>query len=798
MKKQRLISLCLLCAFILSGCKNKTVDENAVDNTQVGISNTDTVTGAAEDAATETERKEVDPNDVKAKDMEALTALTFEEIAANQALSADAKENMVYQYVSDTVTVDTDPLVQVTDDEKLALENVVTQVNDALYTGQATNISEDMLNYILWEMANTPYAWQYDSMEIKGIDAATRLYFVDVKYKTTEQYKELIPDSVIVRGAPNEENLKAKRYSDYLVWLDSVNAGADVYTKWQQLIDDERASANAMSVFAYGLQYDSVMDGYTADAKSTETDDNTMTDTFIDANGEERLWTDFTFEDRWGSLDDIFATQDGVTLVERLQEYNYRLLNEKTSDTAETETNTDIEFSEDIESTVDESESNAYAIESEVQQLGVYTYGGLTEVARDYGAEMTFRMVFKYTYSISTDNAMELQSVYLYDYALNNSDELRAAYTTDTIQNGEALTPFIEKTVKSYRKALEESNHVGLYSLFVTYDKYDTYVADLLNYAYINNGGFSTELIGRKGDEVALIVTQRTQKRAKGTYMSMPTYQEEVLMKVKLCADDTVRIVSITTLNSMLIGEPLSIIRDVTGVSDQIAYDASAFTQSNAVAVEQVIGAFEAIQLAYNGKELATTDFNTLDLGMSSTEKTNMLNAFNAINQLDADKVAVWLTNYETKSNLYVSVKLREVFYGAQNNLDSEATVGLINRNGDWKVISYTRTLAIPTAVVDIETFKKNCLLIVDETEKQKVTFYNATDVEGVSGDSGIDFTNNEDSGWDIEKQPEETQLTEEGSVQEPSDSTNEHDDGQVTENNTSESPTDDVLGGLF
>lgn len=736
-------------------------------------------------------------DDVKAKDMEALEALTFEEIAASNELSADDRENMVYRYVSDTVIVDTDKLVTVTDEEETALKRVVSNINNALCTGETTVISEDMLNYVLWEMANTPYLWEYSDMEIKGIDAATRLYFVDVTYRTTKIEKEVIPDSVIVRGSPNEETMKAKRYSDYLVWLDSIGSDSESLSKWQRLINSERTAADAMSVFAYGLQYDSIMDGYTADASSTNTQ-QTSTDTFIDSEGVVRDWTEYTFEDRWGSLDSIFATQDGITLVERLQEYNNNVAEnaDDTTDMGETANTVDEteqqdtanELFSDYDTDFDVSVTQLGNNDSDAGLMGVYTYGGLTEVAHDYGAEMTFRMVFSYTYSIGSDNTMKLQSLYLHDYNLNDSESLVDAYTTETIQSGEVLTPFISKTIKSYRKAMEESNHVGLYNLFVTYDKYDTYIADLLSYAYINNGGFTVEPIGRKGDEVAVIVTQRTQKRAKGTYMSMPTYQDTVLVKVKLCDDDQVRIVSVTTLTTTLIGEPLSIVRDVSGVSEQIAYDASAFTTSNAVAVEQAIGDFEKIQLNYNGTDLKADDYAVIDLGMASTEKTKMLEAFANTQKFNPNNVAVWLTSYETKSNLYVAVKLREVFMSDTGNLDIEATLGLINRNGVWKVISYTRTLMVPTsAVADLEGFKTTCLTIVDAKD---AVYYNAT--EGKKGASGseIDLSTDDTDGWDVEKSEEQQESENESSVSEETQA--------ATTEKTDDADADDFFSNLF
>jgi hypothetical protein len=695
-----------------------------------------------------------DDDNVKAKDMEALEPLTFEEIAAGNTDSADTRENTVYQYITDTVTIDTSNLVSVTDAEKLDLQAGIEEVNTALISGDTTFVDAALLNYMLWEFAATPYNWEYSDYSIKGIDAATRLYFVDVTYKTKKTEKEVIPDSLIVRGAPDEETLKAKRYSDYITWLQSETQETDGLTAWQRLVQSEWATADALSVFAFGLNYDNVLDGYTVDAKHTNKHeiskqeiDAVYGNSYVDSEGNIIASDNYTFEDRWGSLDDIFATQSGVTMVDRLVE---RTKNTSTNiedaieipdETAENEQNDEI-----VTNVLEKSNNN------NVDDIGVYTYSGLTEVAKNYGATMTFRLVFKYAYSIGSDNAMALQSMYLYDYKLDDTNDLIESYTTETIQNGDVLLPYIQTAIKSYRKAVEESNHQGLYNLFVTYDKYDTYFADLIEYSYVSNGGMTIDLIGRKGDEVAMVVTQRTKKRAKGTNMSMPTYQEQVLMKVKLCTDDTIRIVSLTTLDSTLIGEPLSIIRNVTGVTEQIAYDSTAFSKANQHAVEQTIAEFEKIQIEYAAPDLKSTDYDIIDLGMSTAEKTNMLKYFETVNNIKASQGAVWLTSYVTKSNVYCSVNVREVFVGETTNLDSEATIGLLNRNGTWKVISYCRTMAVRTATQGLDALSETALATIDVNTDPAITYIKVTDVTGDQGDTNVNISTDNEV-WDVEQE---------------------------------------------
>lgn len=694
-------------------------------------------------------------SDVTADEMNDLEALTFEEIAAGNTDSADMRASTVYQYVTDTVTIDTDNLVDATA-EADEINKAVAKINEALYTGDSTYVKAPILNYMLWEFAATPYKWQYASTDIKGVDAATRLYFVDIKYKTTDELKELIPDSLIVRGAPDEESLKSKRYSDYITWLDSQDTADMSQSPWGRLVSNEWQTADALSVFAYGLQYDSVLNGYTADANANKKQLNKdeinrqYGDAYVDAEGNIVDAATYTFEDRWGSISDIFATQNGVTMVERLCD----LRNSSSTDAVDTTDNTDVAEEdmqdEDAITTFDDFATTPVvtATPNTDDTIGVYTYPGLTEVASTHGAEMTFRVVLQYKYSIGTDNAMCVQSVYLYDYTLDDSDGLLDTYTTETVQNGDVLMPFIKTALKAYRRAVEESNHTGLYNLFVTYDKYDTYIADLLEYCYVSNGGFSVELIGRKGDEVAAVVTQRTKKRAKGTNMSMPTYQEQMLVKVKLCTDDKIRIVSLTTLSSTLIGEPLSVIRNVTGVSERIAYDSTAFSTANAVAVEEAIAGLVESELNYKAPDLRAQDYDIIDLGMSTTEKTSMLNSFGVTEKLGADKAVLWLTSYATKSNVYCSVNIRTVYFGAGENMDTEATVGLINRNGVWKVMSYKRTMQVKTAVQSVDQLTDKSLAVVSRDSIEYVNKTDTADTKISDTDISLADKNNEGS-WD-------------------------------------------------
>ena len=150
-------------------------------------------------------------------------ALTLEEVATNQKVvdTNDEKEGEIYQYVSNSLKIDTNNLVKVDNSDESNIDAVINGVNSALATGDTTGVlNSSFANYMLFEMTKTPYAWGYAGKQVLGFDAATRLYFVDVTYKTTGTLKQVIPDSIICEGSPNRETLLKARYSDYIKGLE--------------------------------------------------------------------------------------------------------------------------------------------------------------------------------------------------------------------------------------------------------------------------------------------------------------------------------------------------------------------------------------------------------------------------------------------------------------------------------------------------------------------------------------------------------------------------------------------------
>jgi len=708
---------------------------------------------------------------LKVSDVQNIDPYSFEELASNRTY--EDTETLLYNKLKDTVTIDTGRLLKLDSadyaDTLKSVEKVVKQINIDLMNGENSGFLEDsVLNYMLLKFANTPYMWKMKEIVPVGVDPQTGIYFVDVTYTTDKsQYKTLIPDSIIVRGSENYDELRKKRFDDYVIYMDDMIREKDdpedlpygpmnPNSSWSKLIREEVAAANSIESFLTSINDTGVviMDGYEEDAEQT-TDEivnekvQEAEDKFYIRGSDGELYTKFSFEDRWGSIDEIMNSQEGMTLAQRVRRTNAQTINNTNMMNMDTpEDGSNFTNEPDIVSIFDDNVSED-TIQTYLDKglIGACTYTGLTEVAADHGATMTFRFLLKDSYNLSLSNALKVQSVYLLDYELDDIDNLKDKYRTDTVLSVDVLRPYIETTIRSYRKCIDETNHIGLNSLFEAYGKYDNYYDDISNYSYITSGGYSVDIIGRKGNEFAVIVQQQIKERAKGTYMTFPTYLNTSLVKLKLCDDDKMRIISVTELSNSCIGEPVSVIKEVSGISEQIAFSSGDFTAINQAAVEKVIQDFENLQINYNGKFDPTTTYKTIDIGLSNTSSSNIASLFKAVQDIQATKVSAYVLGYNNKSNRYVNVKLREVFSGGTKNWDTESELGLMFSNDAWYVISYNRSLAVETSrEADNDS---STLVYIDKSAGVNELHSKVGDVTGQVGGLVVSDAEDTGEGWD-------------------------------------------------
>lgn len=542
------------------------------------------------------------------KSIESIDPLSLEEVAGSRLaqLTNDEKEGMIYQAVSDRITVDTTELIAMEDKELGGVNNLLDQVNAMLKGKKSDVIKEEYANYLLLEFARTPYEWKQTKVSPVGFDPASRLYFVDVEYSTTNELKRVVPDSKIPAGSDNEEVMKQNRYADYVDYLTARAEGGN----YSSLLKD--------------------------------------------------------FEKRWGKVSAIKEEQQGVSLLAR---------------------------------TASESQKSG--------GIGKLTYSGLVEDSKlNKGAKATFRYVFSYKYNLGEETDLQINALYLKDYTMNQPEETLESYTSSDTVGVEVLKPFIDKAINSYHKAVEESNDIGLYQLYKDYGSVDKYYADLSNYTYNKVDGYSYQVLERKGTNVVVKVDRVNKIRAKGSGMSLPTYNETLLYNLVLDKDDTIKIKSVNLVESKLIGEPMSVIENVTGISDIIKYSGESFTEDNKKAVEDTLKKFSNVVFQAN---VDSDEFgSTVDVGVSQSTLLKMSDTISSIK--DANKKVNYIVSWNTKTNVYASVNLREIYQMDDSNLDTESVVELVNRDGEWKVVNYTRTISIKTSKAEVDT--KNAISI--------------------------------------------------------------------------------------
>lgn len=543
-------------------------------------------------------------------EVEETEAMTLEEVAAiNMQSSIEEQENYIYSYVTDRITINTESLVQASDEDKKAIQSVMDSATEDLMNGTSNVLSEDDANYILYEMVKTPYQWKLEGTNILGYDAASRLYFVDVTYKTTSERKSIIPNEKIVKGEESYDEKMQARYDSYMKLLEE-----------EQKIKD--AEEDGQEVSARRAEYEK--------SKSD-------------------------FEQLYGKIDDILERQQNKSLLER------------TNDARTNQTS-----------------------------IGILTYNGIGNGV-DTGATMTFRFVLSYSFNLGEVTGIDISSVYLKDYKADNYDNL-ASVKTEDIQNYEMIAPIIDSRINSYQKCCEVVDHNGLYNMIDNYADWEKYFDDSSEYEYNKYMSYTYEILDRRDGNIDVLVKRVHKVRSNGSNMSYPSYNETVLMKMAVAPGDKINIVSETLLSSEMVGEPVSVIRNVTGVSERMLFAESSFTEENKEEVEELVKKFSEAQVSENTEEFV----KYVDLGINQA-KLNKMNE--AISSLNANKKIVWITGYTAQSNMYCSLTVREVDYTDNGAFEVEYQLELANNKDGWGIVGYnmTKKIAIDENKVNIE-----------------------------------------------------------------------------------------------
>lgn len=642
-------------------------------------------------------------------------------ISQNIALDNEAAIGQITQQISGNIKVDTSALIAPTSSEQALIEEQISRIVAALHGKHNGSISDDLLNYLFWEFSRTQKEWEVSAngATILGIDPATRKIFVDIPFETTKNNKLEIRESKLIVGDPLESAYKSVRYEDYMQYM---------ATKFSS----SGSSGSIVSPWA------------------------TATTPEEDASKEQRRQQEIeaaktAFEDKWGPIDVVLEEQQERTLVDRLRNAI------KTRDTSVSTIVTDDRFytviGEQPGGAQKTSELPNTALPYiQARGIGTYSYTGITKQTTFNGkAHMTFRFILDFDFNLGAATTITTTSAYLMEYFVEGYETpISGMRISDDVQSSlSVVSPYIDRLLNSYHKCIEESNYIGLYSLFGTnkarddftgdiitaisrFEDWDKYYVDWNRFAYIDFDAYTYEIVGWENTTLQVLATRSKKIRGKGTKMTMPTYEEKVLFTLQVESDD-IFIESETALQTTLVGEPVSMLRDVTGIADKIAYNEQSFSVENEAAVLEALKNFSKVQLTFSATETlsnqGTGTPGSIDLGIGVEALDGIKKTMSNIKNV-SDKI-VWVGTWANKSNVYCKVRIREYFRSANSDIDTEAYVGLVNRDGVWTVVTYDRVVANAIGKVDITD--KGCLTH-DYVDRDSTSDYNLSASGSQSG----------------------------------------------------------------
>lgn len=586
-------------------------------------------------------------------------AMTLEEVAAiNMQASVEEQESYIYSYITDRVTVNTDALVQASDEDKVAIQSVMDSATKDLMEGTTETLSETDANYILYEMTKTPYQWKLEGTNILGYDATSRLYFVDVTYKTTNARKIVIPNEKIVKGEPDYDVKMQARYESYMELLELE----------QDIKEDDDEGKKA--------------------AEYQEKKAN--------------------FETIYGKIDDLLERQQNKSLLERTKEA-------RTDQTS----------------------------------IGVLTYNGINNGA-DTGATMTFRFILNYSFNLGEVTGIDIASVYLKDYKVDNFDTLAAVKNND-IDNYEMIAPVIDSRINAYHKCSEVIDNTGLYNMFDNYADWEKYYDDNSQYALNKYMSYTYEVLDRRDGNLDVLVKRSHKVRSYGSNMSFPSYNEVALIKMAIAPGDKINIVGETLLSSEMVGEPVSAIRNVSGVSEKMMFAESTFTQENKTEVEELVKGFSEAQVSEDDSAI----IKYVDLGINQNKLTKMNETISGI---DATKKIIWITGYTAQSNMYCSLTVREVNYTVSGEAyEVEYQLELAKNKNGWGIVGYTVLKKIKIDGSNVNVAENYCT--VERGKETVMGSRSSTMVDTGMGESGGVLV--EDNGTATESSDIQGEVTE-------------------------------------
>lgn len=366
------------------------------------------------------------------------------------------------------------------------------------------------------------------------------------------------------------------------------------------------------------------------------------------------------FQAKWGSMDNVINSQTSISLLQRIQKFG--------------------------------NPDNA---------IGKYVYSGVSNSSDRSGASMTLRFVLDYQFNIGQQQGMEVKSAYIKDYKVDDADSISSqAKSTGNVAGSELLTPIISTDLDAYYRAVEEGDQSGLYKLFDNYGDWAKYYKDIADYSYSKYLGYTFKILSNNNGVIQALVTRTRNVRAKGSNMSYPTYNEQVLMTFKESGNDSLKIENEEILSTSMLGEPLSVIQNVTGVSNKMLFTQASFTADNKKAVLSTMANFTKAEVDSTSSSMGYLDY--VDKGINQTKLNNMMTT---LNSLQPTGIMTWIVGFNSQSNMYCNLTLRQVIETSNGTYDTQANMELVNDSGSWGIIGFERTMSVKIQDVNTNSY---------------------------------------------------------------------------------------------
>lgn len=358
------------------------------------------------------------------------------------------------------------------------------------------------------------------------------------------------------------------------------------------------------------------------------------------------------------------------------------------------------------------------------------TYNGLIDhKAEQSGGTMTIRYILKPDIVLGINQGYTCTNAYLTEYKLDN--DITEDKSVFTAEGYATIADAVYELMYSYFKCIDESNHIGLYSLMTDYTNIDKYYQDYFDYTINKHNSFSVSLFDITGTHITCGINVSSKQRAKGTEMTAPIYADRYYVEIDLVGNK-LKISNITLLSRKIEGEPNinAIKQDESGFSQKIT-----LTDSDKKQIETQINNFSVYQLQAN--DMGTGLEEILDYSISNANmtslKSNMLS-------MKGDKKLIFLQSYIQGANGYALVKCRELFQTSSEPI-TEAVVQyeLMLKGNKWYIVDYVVLNSFKSTSSQLQASGYMSLITPEKVEAYN-TQVNVTDKEDKDNTANIEI----------------------------------------------------------